>query len=80
MLKNFTVKSCGGSDVGEIDLICVIDNIVIVIEVKSTYCRTTKSEIIYHRDKTLRKAGMQVRKKVDAIIREIQVDDQLRKL
>ncbi|MBE4578400.1 hypothetical protein BOO30_11740 [Vibrio navarrensis] len=79
VLKNFTVKSCGGSEAGEIDLICVIDNIVIVIEVKSTYCRTTKSEIFYHRDKTLRKAGMQVRKKVDAIIREIQVDDQLRK-
>ncbi|MFA0356908.1 NERD domain-containing protein [Vibrio breoganii] len=79
VLKNFTAKSHGGVEAGEIDLICAIDNIVIVIEVKSTYCRTTKSEIFYHRDRTLRKAGIQVRKKVDAIKRDLQVDEQLRK-
>jgi hypothetical protein len=79
VLKNFTAKSNEGAEAGEIDLVCAIDNIVIVIEVKSTYCRTTKSEIYYHRDRTLFKAGIQVRKKVDAIIMDLQVDEQLRK-
>ncbi|GAD90512.1 hypothetical protein VHA01S_046_00210 [Vibrio halioticoli NBRC 102217] len=79
VLKNYTPKSRWGAKAGEIDLICAIDNIVIVIEVKSTYRRTTTSEIFYHRDRTLRKAGIQVRKKVEAITMELQVDEQLRK-
>jgi hypothetical protein len=78
VLKNFTAKSPGGIEAGEIDLICAIDNIVIVIEVKSTFCRTTKSEIFYHRDRTLRKAGIQVRRKVGATMMDLQIDEQLK--
>ena len=78
VLKNFTAKGPRGIEAGEIDLICAIDNILIVIEVKSTFCRTTKSEIFYHRDRTLRKAGIQVRKKVGATMMDLQIDEQLK--
>jgi len=35
--------------------------------VKSTYYRTTQSEIFYHRDRTLRKVGIQARKKIEVV-------------
>lgn len=74
VVRNFTAGNPLGSGAGEIDLICVLDNIVIVIEVKSTFYRTTKKEVFYHRDKTLRKAGIQVRKKVDAVKNELKIN------
>jgi len=67
VIKNHTPNTVAG----EIDLICSIDDIVIVIEVKSTYYRTTPGEALYHRNKTIRKAGKQVQRKVDAVKSEI---------
>jgi Holliday junction resolvase-like predicted endonuclease len=78
VIKNFTAKNPSGREAGEIDLICAIDNIILIIEVKSTFCRTAKGEIYNHRDRTLRKAGIQVRKKVDAIIMDLALDHQLK--
>ncbi|MBU2972018.1 YraN family protein [Pseudoalteromonas sp. C2R02] len=67
VVKNHTPNTVAG----EIDLICSIDNVVIVIEVKSTYYRTTPGEALYHRNQTLRKAGKQVHRKVEAIKNEL---------
>ncbi|MGS0724851.1 hypothetical protein ACVBKF_01590 [Shewanella sp. 0m-11] len=77
VVRNFEDPSPLGKEAGEVDLICAIDGIVIVIEVKSTFNRTTKSEIFYHRDKTLRKAGIQVRKKTRAVQVNLQEKESL---
>ncbi|WP_369434616.1 hypothetical protein [Psychromonas sp. MME1] len=52
---------------GEIDLICALDNTVIVVEVKSTYRRTSKREAIRYKHATLRKAGKQIQRKTEAV-------------
>ena len=78
VVNNHTSPSLDGKEAGEIDLICALSDIVFIIEVKSTYQRTSKSEIYYHRDRTLRKAGIQVRKKVDVITSDIATDETLR--
>ncbi|OEG75571.1 hypothetical protein BEL05_02135 [Shewanella colwelliana] len=77
VLKSFEYPSPQGAEAGEIDLICSLDNTVFVIEVKSTFNRTTKTEIYYHRDRTLRKAGIQVRKKEKLVRDKLQEDKSL---
>ncbi|MGI2179923.1 NERD domain-containing protein [Shewanella frigidimarina] len=78
VIRNYTANTPNGIEAGEIDLICVIDNIVFIIEVKSTYYRTTQSEIFHHRDRTLRKAGIQVRKKVEAVKGDLVLSERLK--
>lgn len=71
--KGFTVISSyipekkAGFNPGEIDLICVLDNIVLVIEVKSTYRRSSQREAIRYKDSTLKKAGIQTKNKTSAV-------------
>ncbi len=55
------------SNPGEIDLVCIRDKSVIVIEVKSSYLRSSQSEVWQYRTKTLRKAGIQVKRKLESI-------------
>jgi hypothetical protein len=80
VIRNYTASTPSGIEAGEIDLICVIDNIVFIIEVKSTYYRTTHSEIFHYRDRTLRKAGIQVRKKVEAFKDNLGINKELRQI
>lgn len=61
----------GGDRAGEIDLVCGLDNTVFVIEVKSTFYRSSRKEIISYLDQTLMKAGIQTRRKTEIIEREI---------
>ena len=51
-------------DVGEIDLIAIYENNVIVAEVKSTYIKSSIQEIYEYRNFTLNKAAYQLSKKV----------------
>ncbi|MEQ1417664.1 hypothetical protein [Acinetobacter indicus] len=51
-------------EVGEIDLIAVYENHVIVVEVKSTYIKSSIQEIYEYRNFTLNKAAYQLSKKV----------------
>lgn len=51
-------------EVGEIDLIAVYENHVIVTEVKSTYIKSSIQEIYEYRNFTLNKAAYQLSKKV----------------
>ena len=51
-------------EVGEIDLIALYDNNVIVAEVKSTYIKSSIQEIYEYRNFTLNKAAYQLSKKV----------------
>lgn len=54
-------------DVGEIDLIAIHGNHVIVAEVKSTYIRSSIQEIYEYKNFTLNKASYQLDKKVEYI-------------
>jgi Holliday junction resolvase-like predicted endonuclease len=56
---------------GEVDLICARDGIVLVLEVKSTYLRRSTKDAWRHRTSTLRKAGQQVRRKIEAVQRTL---------
>jgi len=63
---------------GEVDLICALDNTVIVIEVKSTYRRTSKREAIRYKHSTLRKAGQQIKRKTEAVKYLLKTDETFR--
>ena len=58
-------------DAGEIDLICARDGTVLVLEVKSTYLRRSQRDAFVHATTTLRKAGLQLRRKVQAVQRAL---------
>lgn len=69
VIQGFHPDSEAYSEVGEIDLICARDGIVLVIEVKSSFRRRSQREAWLHGKTTLRKAGQQLRRKVEAISR-----------
>ena len=50
---------------GEVDVIAGLDGHLFVLEVKSTYIRRSMHEAWLHASTTLRKAGLQLRRKVD---------------
>lgn len=61
-------------EVGEIDLICARDGIVLVVEVKSSFRRSSQREAWLHGKTTLRKAGQQLRRKVAAVHRMLETE------
>ena len=63
-----------GFNPGEIDLICVLDNTVLVIEVKSTFRRSSQREAVRYKNNTLRKAGLQIKRKTEAVKFLLQTD------
>lgn len=78
--RDFTVieshkpERAEGFNPGEIDLICVLDNTVLVIEVKSTFRRSSQREAVRYKNNTLRKAGLQVKRKTEAVEFLLQTD------
>ena len=54
-------------DPGEVDLICARDGQVVVLEIKSTFVRRSMKDAWLHKTTTLRKAGLQLRRKVEAV-------------
>ncbi len=69
VIQGFHPDSEAYPEVGEIDLICARDGIVLVIEVKSSFRRRSQREAWLHGKTTLRKAGQQLRRKVKAVSR-----------
>jgi hypothetical protein len=67
-------------NVGDIDLICATDNQLLVLELKSTYMRRSVKEAWAHRHTTLRKAGLQLYRKVAAIRAALESDDALQQV
>lgn len=65
-------------DPGEVDLICYLDGVVLLLEVKSGYIRSSPHEVWLHRTNTLRKAAWQLRRKRIAVIDALVGDQQLR--
>lgn len=65
-------------DAGEVDLICHQDGVLLLLEVKSGYIRSTKHEVWLHRTNTLRKAAWQLRRKQTAVRSALVADQELR--
>jgi Holliday junction resolvase-like predicted endonuclease len=65
-------------EVGEVDVIAVRDECLLVLEVKSTFIRRSQRDAWLHATTTLRKAGRQLLRKVDAVARAIPADGALR--
>lgn len=55
------------NNAGEIDLICARDGQVLVLEIKSTFLRRSPKEAWLHATTTLRKAGLQLSRKIRAV-------------
>ncbi len=62
------------NDPGEMDLICFRDGHLFIFEVKSTYLRKSLQEAWHHRTNTLRKAGLQLKRKKEAVIHAIETN------
>ena len=67
-------------DPGEVDLIATLDGHLFVIEVKSTFMRRSQRDAWLHATTTLRKAGDQLRRKVEAVSLAIASNPELRAL
>jgi hypothetical protein len=65
-------------DCGEIDLICHYNGIILMLEVKSGYIRSSRHEVWLHKTNTLRKAARQLKRKRPAVLDALANDDQLR--
>lgn len=65
-------------DAGEVDLICHRDGVLLLMEVKSGYIRSTTHEVWLHRTNTLRKAAWQLRRKKVAVLSALMADQDLR--
>jgi len=65
-------------DPGEVDVIATRDDHLFVLEVKSTFIRRSQRDAWLHATTTLRKAGLQLRRKVEAVSRAIEGDAELR--
>lgn len=61
----------------EIDLLCARDGWLLVLELKSTYLRRSVKDAWMHRHSTLRKAGLQLHRKVEAVCRAVDNDGPL---
>ena len=65
-------------DAGEVDLICHLDGIVLLLEVKSGFIRSSLSEVWQHRTNTLRKAARQLKRKQAVLEHLLLTDTKLR--
>lgn len=78
VVANFHPPRTEAEDPGDVDLIASRDDQVIVLEVKSTFLRSTKREAWLHKTSTLRKAGLQLARKMRAVAEAMKADDGLR--
>lgn len=65
------------ANAGEVDVVCARDGHVLILEIKSTYQRRSVKEAWAHRTSTLRKAGLQLSRKVPAVQQALERDMEL---
>jgi hypothetical protein len=68
ILSNCEFPKNNMKNAGEIDLICFREGHLFIFENKSTYIRKTLQDAWHHRTNTLRKAGLQLKHKKEAVI------------
>lgn len=71
IVLNWTPPPTDSEVPGEVDLVCARDGVVLVLELKSTYLRRSSRDAWLHSTTTLRKAGIQLRRKVAAVQRAL---------
>ena len=74
---NYQPERIAGEDPGEVDMICARDGQVLVLEIKSTFLRRSQKDAWLHGVTTLRKAGLQLRRKVQAVENELNTNADL---
>lgn len=67
VLLNYHPEKSEEDNPGEIDAICALDGHILVLEIKSTYMRRSFKEAWLHKTTTLRKAGLQLCRKLKAV-------------
>ncbi len=73
-----SVSSDANAQTEEIDLLCARDGCLLVLEVKSTFVRRSMKDKRLHRTTTLRKAGLQLRRKVAVVRRSLEANASLK--
>lgn len=79
VLVGYEPEPSSDGSVGEVDLICARDGLVLIIEMKTTYVRGKRSEIWLHRNNTLRKASWQLKRKQQVLLKLLQTNVDLQK-
>jgi hypothetical protein len=74
---NHQPERTADDDPGEVDLLCARDGQVLVLEIKSTFLRRSQKDAWLHGTTTLRKAGLQLRRKVESVERALTTDADL---
>jgi hypothetical protein len=77
VVGNFHPPRDADDEVGEIDLICFRDDHLFIFEIKSGYMRKTPRDAWQHRTNTLRKAGLQLKRKSALVIERLTTDSTL---
>lgn len=75
VLLNYQPEKTSERDPGEIDIICALEDHIFVLEVKSTFLRSSKKDAWFHKTRTLRKAGKQISHKVRAVNQALLSDE-----
>lgn len=75
VLLNYHPVKSEEDNPGEIDVICARDGQVLVLEIKSTFIRRSFKEAWLHKTTTLRKAGLQLSRKLKAVQSAMISDD-----
>lgn len=71
VVLNWEPEKSRHGDTGEVDVVCARDGLVLVMEVKSTFLRMSPKEAWSHATTTLRRAGGQLQRKVEAVVQEL---------
>jgi hypothetical protein len=74
---NYTPERNEDDDPGEVDIICARDGQVLVLEIKSTFLRRSQKDAWLHGVTTLRKAGLQLQRKIQAVKNALNTNDDL---
>ncbi|MDM8547168.1 hypothetical protein QUF61_11795 [Candidatus Venteria ishoeyi] len=78
VIQSYQPPRTNEGEVGDIDVICAKDEHVFVFELKSTYVRTTLETAWKHKTDTLRKAGLQLKRKLPHVISTLNTDAELK--
>lgn len=77
MRLNYHPAQSENDNPAEVNIICALDGQVLVLEIKSTFLRRTTKDVWLHRTTSLRKAGLQLHRKVEAVRSAPSLDTEL---
>lgn len=78
VLVGFQPPASGEPDAGEVDVLAYLEGVLLLLEVKSGFIRSSRHEVWLHRTNTLRKAARQLKRKQPAVLQALQMDPDLR--